>query len=284
MHSELRENTHPILNDLQHQQFKQDGFLVLKDFLSKENCESLKEEALQLIDEFNPEKIKTMFSTKNQVHRNKKYFLDSGEDIRFFFEENALDAEGNLTVEKNLAINKFGHALHDLNAIFSCFSRQEKIAKLSNKLASDPVIIQSMYICKQPRIGGEVNCHQDATYLFAEKEPVIGLWFAIEDATLENGCLWAIPGGHKEKLKSRMIREEDTTRLEIYDDAPWDLNKMIPLEVPQGSVILLDGLAPHMSKENKSPRSRHAYTLHIMSRNNKFAENNWLRKQNYTGF
>ena len=55
-----------------------------------------------------------------------------------------------------------------------------------------------MYIFKQPGIGGEVGCHQDATFLYTEPMTVTGFWFAIEDATLENGCLWAAPGGHQQ--------------------------------------------------------------------------------------
>ena len=67
---------------------------------------------------------------------------------------------------------------------------------------ADPLAIQSMYIFKQPHIGGEVGCHQDATFLYTEPMSVTGFWFAIEDATVENGCLWAQPGGHRGPLRS----------------------------------------------------------------------------------
>ena len=50
-------------------------------------------------------------------------------------------------------------------------------------------------------IGGEVGCHQDATFLYTDPVSVVGFWFAIEDATLENGCLWAAPGGHRGPLR-----------------------------------------------------------------------------------
>ena len=62
---------------------------------------------------------------------------------------------------------------------------------------ADALVLQSMYIFKQPGIGGEVGCHQDATFLYTDPMTVTGFWFAIEDATLENGCLWAAPGGHR---------------------------------------------------------------------------------------
>ncbi|MEQ1790245.1 MAG: phytanoyl-CoA dioxygenase family protein, partial [Rickettsiales bacterium] len=128
-------------------------------------------------------------------------------------------------------------------------------------------------------IGGEVTCHQDSTYLFQVEQPITGLWFALEDATLENGCLWAIPGGHHTALKSRMIRDhEDKIRTEIYDATPFAPDRMIPLEVSRGSLIVLHGLLPHMSYANTSSRSRQAYTLHIGSELCTYPENNWLQR------
>ena len=70
----------------------------------------------------------------------------------------------------------------------------------------DPLAVQSMYIFKQPRIGGEVSCHQVATFLYTEPTSVVGFWFAIEDATLDNGCLWAQPGGHRGRCASASPR------------------------------------------------------------------------------
>ena len=60
-----------------------------------------------------------------------------------------------------------------------------------------PALIQSMYIFKNPRIGGEVTTHQDHSFLFTSPMKLTGIWIALHDATLENGCLHFIPGSHK---------------------------------------------------------------------------------------
>lgn len=277
---EKTETKNLLLTVSQKENYQRDGFLIINHFIPDDVCVLLMERARFLINHFDPKEIKTIFSTTNLQHVQQRYFLESGDKIRFFFEEGAIDEQGNLKSEKLFCINKIGHALHDLDPVFNCFSRMHKIATLVNDLGiKDPLLLQSMYICKQPYIGGEVIPHQDSTYLFVKESPVTGLWFALEDATLENGCLWAIPGGHKTPLKSRTLRDKNNhLATEVYDDSPWALEKMKPLEVTRGSVIVLHGLLPHMSKENFSSRSRHAYTLHVMSSHHEYAPDNWLQR------
>jgi phytanoyl-CoA hydroxylase len=136
-----------------------------------------------------------------------------------------------------------------------------------------------MYIFKQPNIGGEVTCHQDATFIFTEPLSMAGLWFALEEATIENGCLWAIPGGHDVGLKSRWIRTgEGGMSFDVFDSGEWQEERLVPLEVPKGTLIILHPLLPHKSLENKSVRSRHAYTLHVISGSSNYPVNNWLQR------
>ena len=137
-----------------------------------------------------------------------------------------------------------------------------------------------MFIFKQPHIGGEVVCHQDATFLHTEPLSVKGFWFALEDATQENGCMWAIPGGHKSPVKSRFFRSEsgEGTEMEIYDDMPWETSKLVPLEAKAGTMVVLHGLLPHMSYANRSARARHAYTMHLIEGTADYPEWNWLQR------
>ena len=268
------------MNSEQLDQYESQGFLVLKDFVGDAACDSLRARAEELVREFDPRGLISIFSTHEQARTSDDYFLESGDKIRFFFEENAFNADGSLRQEKEKSINKIGHALHDLDPVFDEFSRREEIKKLVSDLGiNQPLLLQSMYIFKQPNIGGEVSCHQDATFLYTEPLRVVGLWFALEDATIENGCLWVIPGGHKLGLKSRFLRAEGGgTRFEVFDDSGWPEEKLQPLKVDKGTLIILHPLLPHLSRENRSPKSRHAYALHVIDASVNYPDDNWLQR------
>jgi len=269
-----------MISEQQLKNYGEQGFLVIENFADEAQCDELRARAEELVQEFDPAEVVSIFSTHEQNRLTDEYFLTSGDKIRFFFEENAFNADGTLKYEKEKSINKIGHALHDLDPVFERFSRSQKVKELAAAIGlEDSLLLQSMYIFKQPNIGGEVTCHQDSTFLYTEPIDIVGLWFALEDATVENGCLWAIPGGHRNGLKSRWVRaSEGRMKFEIFDAEPWDEEQLVPVEVAKGSLILLHGLLPHRSFENRSARSRHAYTLHLIGAGVEYPEDNWLQR------
>ncbi len=258
--------------------FARDGFLVLENFVAAEACDALMARAAELVDRFDPDTVKSVFSTTEQTQLADRYFLESGDKIRFFLEKDAFDDDGRLRARKIDSLNKMGHAMHDLDPVFDAFSRTPELAEIAGRLGyEEPGIIQSMYIFKPPRIGGEVVCHQDSTYIYTEPESCIGFWFALEDATLENGCMEFIPGAHRGPLKARNVRVPGGgTVTETLDPTPWPEDERVAVPARKGSLVIFTGRTPHLSGPNLSAKSRHAYTLHVIDQACRYPDENWL--------
>ncbi len=261
-------------------QFERDGFLVIPEFSSPEAVAALRSRAAAIVDAFDPRESRATFSTRDEAVESEAYFLESGDKMRCFFEEEAFDADGALRAPKALSINKIGHALHDLDPVFEKFSRDPRLQELASELGvGEPRVYQSMYIFKQPHIGGEVRWHQDATYFVTEPSTVVTLWFALERADRNNGCLWLRPGGQHRALRERFVVDGGTGRLETLDTTPWPaLEEAQPVEVEAGTLVVMHGRLPHYSAPNRSATSRQAYTLHFVDGRAEYAATNWLQR------
>ncbi|MES2016266.1 MAG: phytanoyl-CoA dioxygenase family protein [Pseudomonadota bacterium] len=269
-----------MLSQDQRAQFARDGYIVVPAFKDAREIARVRERAAQIVNDFEPNQNRTIFTTRDQLAATDDYFLRSDNTIRCFFEEEAFDQHGQLRQEKALSINKIGHALHDLDPVFNAFSRDPQLAQLARDLGlKDAKVWQSMYIFKQPGIGGEVGWHQDATFFETNPITVTTFWFALEDATLDNGCLWVQPGGHRGPMRERFVRNGDDIKMEKLDSTPWpDATSAVPLEAKAGSLVCFHGLLPHYSAPNRSSVSRHAYTLHATCASAEYSPQNWIQR------
>ena len=190
--------------------FRRDGFLVLPDFFSPETAERLKSRVHTMLDQFDlATHPKTIFKTTSEGRQTanpaaaaaaaaapaaegsaaaaasapvslssldpNRYFLDSASAVHFFFEERAFSPTGELVVPKSESINKIGHFLHELDPEFKAFTYRDEVKAVAKSIGmQQPVVLQSMVICKQPRIGGEVTPHRDSTFLYTEPSTATG--------------------------------------------------------------------------------------------------------------
>ena len=270
-----------MLSESQIASFNQDGYLVIENFLGKDQRRDLMNRAEEMIDDFDPSASHSIFTTNEQERTSDEYFLKSGDKIRFFFEEKAIDSNGNFTVPKQQSINKIGHAQHALDSTYKAIISSLNIPDIGKQLGMKmPRQLQSMHIFKQPNIGGEVGLHQDSTFLYTTPMSCVGFWMALEDANIENGCLQAMTGGHTLPLKKRFkLSSMGGTEFEVFDDSPWPDNELDLLEVKAGTLVILHGQLPHYSAENTSNKSRQAFSIHLVDDICQYAEDNWLQSK-----
>ena len=195
--------------------FDEFGFLHVKNFASSQEILDMKHQMETLAHTWDPngEGLTVFRTDEKQIEEqgSTDYFLESANKVHFFAESGAMK-EGKLKQEflndKISALNKAGHGMHVQPGAFHNYTKSDKIRNLVAELGwEDPVVPQSMYIFKQARVGAEVTSHQDSTFLYTTpKQSCLGLWLALDDATITNGCLWVRPKSHREKTRTKFVK------------------------------------------------------------------------------
>lgn len=259
--------------------FAESGYVIFTSFCTGTETSSLRAQANKLIGDFHnaspTSSPASVFTTEGQTQKvDDGYFLRSASRISCFLEEKQAGGDA------PPAINKIGHALHDLDAVFGPFSRQEKVRAVAAALGVAPaVLVQSMYILKGARVGGKVTAHRDATFVRASEGVCLGYWWALQNADEENACLWAVPGSHRDgREMRRFVRGEQGMVFEGQEDVDaYPEDEYVALPVREGDLVMLDGRVVHKSGENRSKKSRHAYSIHVVAGG--LEERGWLRRE-----
>ncbi|KAJ3072483.1 Phytanoyl-CoA dioxygenase domain-containing protein 1 [Podochytrium sp. JEL0797] len=166
--------------------------------------------------------------------------MHTGDKIRYFFEEDALDQNGNLVVDKAVSINKIGHAIHELEPVFREFSTRQPLKDIALALGyNDPRVLQSMVIFKNPKIGGS-----------HKKYPPL----------------------------KRMVRDaaSGTKFIDLVEN-PEPEEEYVCVPTKAGTLVLIHGQVLHKSGHNLSDKSRNIYTFHMIEGENSYASDNWLQ-------
>lgn len=222
------------VNDSLIEQYHQLGFLAVADVFSKAQVEQARAAISELIMGREPGFKGLQFEAAAQSRLA---------DMTL--------AERELAVRKLMGFTAWDERLHALAA-------HPSLMRLVRRLMGDrePKLFQDMALIKPPG-GREKPWHQDKAYFnISVDEPVVGLWIALDDATVENGCMHLIPGSHRDGPVVHFMRRD----WQICDTQVRRDQVAVPLK--PGGVLIFDGLIHHGTPHNLTDQRRRALQYH----------------------
>jgi len=115
-------------------------------------------------------------------------------------------------------------------------------------------------VLKPPRVGGETPWHQDEAYWEPEKTyHAVGGWMPLDDATIENGCLWFLPGSHEgDVLAHKHLGDDPAVHvLELVREP--DLSGAVPVPLKAGGMSFHHPRTLHYARPNTTNGPRRAW-------------------------
>ncbi len=225
--------------------YQENGYLVILDALDTREIEELKREAAQICRGKRGE-IRLLQQDSTEV-------------------QDYPELDDDAVIQKYLCIHQ-PHTGSDLiESYLSHPALQQTLARL---IGSNVKCMQSMLFVKSAGKPGQA-WHQDEFFIPTRDRSLTGGWIAIDDATVENGCLWIIPGSHRSGILWPMYPHNN----DKYDcahmayDFPYDESEdAIPVEVPAGGIVLFNGYLLHKSLPNRLEKGfRRVLVNHYMS-------------------
>ncbi|WP_036669325.1 phytanoyl-CoA dioxygenase family protein [Pedobacter borealis] len=160
------------------------------------------------------------------------------------------------------------HFPHKISKVIKSYLLHQRITDVLTKIISPNVkCMQSMLFVKAPGKAGQ-SWHQDEYYIPTRDRSLTGVWIAIDDASLDNGCLWIIPGSNKSGYIMDRVPNTSAEYADVdtVDVSGFAKENIIPVEVKSGSVVFFNGYTLHSSQKNKTEDCfRTALVNHYMS-------------------
>ncbi|MCE9591795.1 MAG: phytanoyl-CoA dioxygenase family protein [Planctomycetes bacterium] len=131
-------------------------------------------------------------------------------------------------------------------------------------LGPDIKMFRNSLLLKPPEVGSAKGMHQDSPYWPIEPMSLCSCWFAIDDATPENGCMAVIPGAHAP------LPHVSVTDDFVIDEKYYDRGKMVLAPLKADGGLFFHSLTPHYTAPNRSKNWRRAIALSYMSAKSRF--------------
>lgn len=235
-HADLFDSLDEAMTESGLQQYEDAGFVGVREVLSPQDVR----DALDAIDD--------LISGNVEGFEDVMLEAAAGEDVRDMTLDERRDC-----VRRVFHFTQHEPRLHRI-------AHDPKLLRMVGELMGgrEPALFQDMALLKPPKIGREKPWHQDNAYFGIDpSEPIVGIWIALDEATVDNGCMQVLEGGHKSGPQLHWKRRD----WQICDtDILGKTSVAVPL--PPGGGMFFTALLPHGTPTNRSPKRRRALQLH----------------------
>jgi phytanoyl-CoA hydroxylase len=252
-----------ILSAAHVEAYRRDGFLAFNDFLDKAAVTTLREAMTELVrslclrakmgalpvERGSWDGMRNYSGLKIEDGKSKLGLLMEPE-IGFDLCSAPFESIDN-------SYRKISHPTRGSEA-FKNFSEDPKLVPMLEALIGPkPILYGDMALCKPPRIGSEKPWHQDGAYFTYEPFGAgVDVWLALDDAAIENGCMFVLPGAHKLGPKKHVHLNDCTVA-----EGRYDYSQAVPVELRAGGILFFSTLLPHYTPPNRSEMRRRAVQL-----------------------
>jgi ectoine hydroxylase-related dioxygenase (phytanoyl-CoA dioxygenase family) len=209
-----------MLTEAQLQQYRDKGYVVFENLFSAEEIDQIRE----IIDRFDEE-------SERRLREKGQQFINIPKQINFT------------------------HGLNFLSPELQAFIADERFVNITTSILGPDIRLywdQSVY--KRPEAKRDFPWHQDNGYVPTDPVHYVTNWLALDDATIENGCVWVLPGSHKNGFVKH-VKTEIGWQCYFGDDPG------VPVELKKGSMVTFHSLLFHRSTPNLSNTIRKGYVI-----------------------
>jgi phytanoyl-CoA hydroxylase len=148
------------------------------------------------------------------------------------------------------------------DTVFAEFAHDDRVVDMVCELLGPQVdVFLSQFIFKNPGAYGQ-PWHQDSYYFPFEPDHQVGVWLAVTEATLANGCLWVLPGSHREPVHEHVPDRRPDSQYGYVEIVDHDMSGAVPVLLAPGDLLLFDSHLMHRSTDNESGGIRAAMVYH----------------------
>jgi ectoine hydroxylase-related dioxygenase (phytanoyl-CoA dioxygenase family) len=232
--------------------WERNGYILLRQVIDRLVCQAMLDDIIAFVRKNEPgsPNVQTV-----QAPDNSTVHLADGSIIIPESKPNPVAAQPEDSISKVFNLHR--------REPYEGFVRQPEVLDvLCQVMGEDIDCFQSQFIFKNAGAWGQ-PWHQDSYYMPLDQPPQVGVWLAVSEATLENGCLQVLPGSHREPIHAHVPDQRPQANYGYVEIVDCDFSEAVPVLMQPGDLLIFNSFLMHRSVDNRSRRRRAAAMFHF---------------------